>query len=174
MMMMAVMMKNHDDDDDDDVTLHADHHVAHRSTFDRLQSAVHDDVAHANVTADGDDAKLNAQHIGAQMSCLGNESRNEGIEKELLPHGLQALFLPRHVAIIMDGNSRWAEEKGLHRNAGHEAGVDALKLIVRLSSQWGLKALTVFGFSTENWHRSQVPRRYPNSFFPPPMFLLPV
>lgn len=76
-------------------------------------------------------------------------------EREL-PHGLDARLLPRHVAIIMDGNSRWAERRGLSRYAGHEAGVRALKEVVRLSCEWGIQALTVFAFSTENWHRPKV------------------
>ncbi|KAI5075966.1 hypothetical protein GOP47_0008031 [Adiantum capillus-veneris] len=73
-----------------------------------------------------------------------------------LPHGLDAHLLPRHVAIIMDGNSRWADTRGLSCAAGHEAGAKSLKEIVRLSCEWGLAALTVFAFSTENWHRGQV------------------
>ncbi|MCO5560731.1 hypothetical protein L7F22_014351 [Adiantum nelumboides] len=73
-----------------------------------------------------------------------------------LPHGLDAHLLPGHVAIIMDGNSRWAERKGFSCAAGHEAGAKSLKDIVRLSYEWGLAALTVFAFSIENWHRGQV------------------
>lgn len=73
-----------------------------------------------------------------------------------LPHGLDADLLPSHVAIIMDGNSRWAERKGVSCSSGHEAGAKSLKSIVRLSCDWGLAALTVFAFSTENWQRGQV------------------
>ena len=61
--------------------------------------------------------------------------------------------LPQHVAIIMDGNGRWAKAKGLPRVFGHRAGVEALRKIVRTSNQLGLNALTVYGFSTENWKR---------------------
>lgn len=61
--------------------------------------------------------------------------------------------LPRHTAIIMDGNGRWARAKGLPRVFGHRAGVEALRKIVRASGQLGLGVLTVYGFSTENWKR---------------------
>jgi undecaprenyl diphosphate synthase len=61
--------------------------------------------------------------------------------------------LPIHVAIIMDGNGRWAQKRGLPRTAGHRAGVKAVKRIVRLAGDIGLKYLTLFTFSTENWNR---------------------
>lgn len=61
--------------------------------------------------------------------------------------------LPRHVAIIMDGNGRWAKGKGLLRTAGHTAGVKTLKRILRTASDIGIEALTVYAFSTENWKR---------------------
>lgn len=61
--------------------------------------------------------------------------------------------LPLHIAIIMDGNGRWAKKRGLPRSLGHKAGVDALKEIVKYSSQIGIKILTVYAFSTENWSR---------------------
>lgn len=62
--------------------------------------------------------------------------------------------IPRHVAIIMDGNGRWAKERNLPRLAGHNAGMQALKEIVKKSSGLGVKHLTVYAFSTENWKRS--------------------
>ncbi len=62
--------------------------------------------------------------------------------------------IPRHVAIIMDGNGRWAKERKLPRLAGHNAGMQALKEIVKRSSSLGVKHLTVYAFSTENWKRS--------------------
>lgn len=61
--------------------------------------------------------------------------------------------LPKHVAIIMDGNGRWAAKRGLPRVFGHRAGVESLKKIVRTASDIGLNTLTVYGFSTENWKR---------------------
>lgn len=61
--------------------------------------------------------------------------------------------LPLHIAIIMDGNGRWAKKRGLPRSLGHKAGVDALKEIVKYSSKIGIEILTVYAFSTENWSR---------------------
>jgi undecaprenyl diphosphate synthase len=61
--------------------------------------------------------------------------------------------LPRHVAIIMDGNGRWAQQRGLPRVAGHREGVKRAREIVRLASDLGIGALTLFAFSTENWSR---------------------
>ena len=61
--------------------------------------------------------------------------------------------LPAHVAVIMDGNGRWAKSRGLPRVMGHRAGVEALKTTLRLCSDWGIKALTAYAFSTENWSR---------------------
>lgn len=60
---------------------------------------------------------------------------------------------PRHVAIIMDGNGRWAKARGLPRGAGHERGVEALRRTVEAASDLGIQYLTVFSFSTENWRR---------------------
>jgi undecaprenyl diphosphate synthase len=60
---------------------------------------------------------------------------------------------PRHVAIIMDGNGRWAKARGLPRTVGHREGAEALRRIVRASAEFGVDYLTVFGFSSENWKR---------------------
>jgi len=61
--------------------------------------------------------------------------------------------LPKHLAIIMDGNGRWAKQKGLPRIAGHRAGVKALQKIVNFSAKQGIEVLTVYAFSSENWKR---------------------
>jgi len=61
--------------------------------------------------------------------------------------------LPRHIAIIMDGNGRWAKKRGLPRSMGHRAGVEALRAIVKECSLLGIEVLTVYAFSTENWRR---------------------
>jgi len=61
--------------------------------------------------------------------------------------------VPRHVAIIMDGNGRWARRRRLPRVAGHRAGVDAVKEVVRACGETGVSALTLFAFSSENWRR---------------------
>jgi undecaprenyl diphosphate synthase len=66
---------------------------------------------------------------------------------------LQKDRLPRHVAIIMDGNGRWAEARGLERNAGHRAGVEAVKATVRAANELGIPRLTLYSFSSENWNR---------------------
>ena len=67
---------------------------------------------------------------------------------------LDPACLPRHVAIIMDGNGRWAQRRGMPRSFGHKAGVEALRAIIRRSSDLGIEALTIYAFSTENWTRS--------------------
>ena len=64
--------------------------------------------------------------------------------------------LPRHVAVIMDGNGRWAAQRGMPRIAGHRAGVEAVRAAVDTGARLGLRALTLYAFSTENWKR---PRR---------------
>lgn len=61
---------------------------------------------------------------------------------------------PRHVALIMDGNGRWAERRNLPRAFGHKAGVEALRRTVQAAPRLGIQCLTVYGFSTENWRRS--------------------
>ena len=60
---------------------------------------------------------------------------------------------PRHIAIIMDGNGRWAAERGLPRTEGHRRGVDALRRTVRAVGEMGIGILTIFSFSAENWSR---------------------
>jgi undecaprenyl diphosphate synthase len=64
--------------------------------------------------------------------------------------------LPRHIAIIMDGNGRWAHERGLARRAGHEAGIERAREITRACGRKGIDYLTLFAFSTENWNRPRV------------------
>ncbi len=72
-----------------------------------------------------------------------------------LPADLKRDRLPRHVAVIMDGNGRWAKRRGLPRIMGHPRGVDSLREAVRCCDDWGIQALTVYAFSTENWNRPQ-------------------
>ncbi len=67
---------------------------------------------------------------------------------------LSADPVPRHVAIIMDGNRRWAKERGLPAIAGHRQGMVALRRVTRAASDLGIGVLTVYGFSTENWNRA--------------------
>ena len=63
--------------------------------------------------------------------------------------------LPRHVAIIMDGNGRWAKNRGLPRTAGHAAGAETFRRIANHCRALGVEYLTVYAFSTENWKRSE-------------------
>ncbi len=65
------------------------------------------------------------------------------------------LLPPRHIAIIMDGNGRWAKNRGLPRTAGHAAGAEAFRKIANYCRQIGVEYLTVYAFSTENWKRSE-------------------
>ena len=68
---------------------------------------------------------------------------------------MEKSLLPRHVAIIMDGNGRWAKKHAFEVAQGHRAGVETLREIVRMSSDLGIEALSLYAFSTENWRRSE-------------------
>ncbi|GFE67643.1 polyprenyl diphosphate synthase [Chroococcus sp. FPU101] len=70
-----------------------------------------------------------------------------------LPSDLDEKRLPKHVAVIMDGNGRWAKHRSLPRIMGHQRGVDTLKNLLRCCRDWGVPALTAYAFSTENWGR---------------------
>ena len=70
-----------------------------------------------------------------------------------LGFGVDRALLPRHIAIIMDGNGRWAQKRHLPRVRGHRAGMATLKEVVRACSDEGIQVLTVYAFSTENWKR---------------------
>jgi undecaprenyl diphosphate synthase len=61
--------------------------------------------------------------------------------------------IPRHIAVIMDGNGRWARKKQLNRVRGHEVGTESVRVIVRTSRDLGIKWLTLYAFSEENWKR---------------------
>lgn len=77
----------------------------------------------------------------------------EEIEKKLKM--LDPARLPGHVAIIMDGNGRWARKRAMERSDGHAEGVNSVNRITRFSSDLGIKYLTLYAFSTENWNRPQ-------------------
>src|SRR5476651_2432350 len=68
--------------------------------------------------------------------------------------------LPAHIAIIMDGNGRWATRRGKIRITGHQAGAESVRVVTRYCGQVAVKALTVFAFSTENWKRPQTEIRF--------------
>ncbi|HEX6990000.1 MAG TPA: isoprenyl transferase [Bacillota bacterium] len=80
-------------------------------------------------------------------------SSSEGTAWQRRVERLRAGALPRHVAIIMDGNGRWAHQRGLPRIAGHRASVEAVRDVVRFAGELGLEVLTLYAFSTENWKR---------------------
>ncbi len=74
-------------------------------------------------------------------------------DKSKLPTDLNPQKIPQHIAVIMDGNGRWATSRGLPRIAGHRQGAKTLKELLRCCKDWGIKALTAYAFSTENWQR---------------------
>jgi undecaprenyl diphosphate synthase len=74
-------------------------------------------------------------------------------EESALIRRIDEKRLPAHVAVIMDGNGRWAKQKGLNRNAGHSAGAEAAREITETSARLGIRYLTLFTFSSENWKR---------------------
>lgn len=76
-------------------------------------------------------------------------TEDKELQRALLAEGK----LPRHIAVIMDGNGRWAQERGLPRVAGHQAGIASLRDTTRASRELGVEYLTVYAFSTENWNR---------------------
>jgi len=85
---------------------------------------------------------------------LGPDKYQQTEDDKRVQHELRALGkLPRHIAVIMDGNGRWAEERGLPRAAGHQAGIASLRDVTRSSRELGIGYLTVYAFSTENWKR---------------------
>ncbi|KAJ9172489.1 hypothetical protein P3X46_015719 [Hevea brasiliensis] len=83
-------------------------------------------------------------------------STGDSPKTEPLPEGLRGELMPRHVAVIMDGNGRWAQLRGQMASMGHQAGARSLLEIVQLSCQWGIKVLSVFAFSCDNWTRPKV------------------
>ena len=67
---------------------------------------------------------------------------------------LENMTVPKHVAVILDGNGRWAKKHGVPRAMGHKAGCETLEKMVRIAADMGISYFTVYGFSTENWKRS--------------------
>lgn len=85
------------------------------------------------------------------------EEEDKGVAAVPLPEGLLREAMPRHVAVIMDGNARWARQRGfIALSAGHEAGARSLRELVELCCDWGVRVLTVFAFSYDNWIRPKV------------------
>jgi undecaprenyl diphosphate synthase len=84
---------------------------------------------------------------------LSDAARSRTSAAEPIPQGDDSFEVPRHIAIIMDGNGRWAAARGLPRVEGHRRGVEALRRTVRAAADLGISALTIFSFSSENWSR---------------------
>src|SRR6185436_11142829 len=86
---------------------------------------------------------------------LCGQDRRAGHSQRIRNHGdlMEAAKVPTHVAMIMDGNGRWATSRGLPRLAGHRAGVENLRRIITACVEFGVKHLTIYAFSTENWGR---------------------
>src|SRR5262249_21361804 len=82
-----------------------------------------------------------------------NARRDRVMQRSLGITPINTLNIPRHAAIIMDGNGRWAKSRGLPRLAGHEQGVSAVKNCVSAAMEMGIEYLTVYAFSSENWSR---------------------
>ena len=73
----------------------------------------------------------------------------------LAPEALDVARIPEHIAVIMDGNGRWAKKRALNRLKGHKAGIEAVRETIRCASDLGVRYLTIYSFSTENWKRPQ-------------------
>ena len=74
---------------------------------------------------------------------------------DLDPTKLDPARIPQHIAVIMDGNGRWAKKRALNRLRGHKAGIEAVRETIRCASDVGVRYLTIYSFSTENWKRPQ-------------------
>jgi undecaprenyl diphosphate synthase len=88
--------------------------------------------------------------IGVLMWNFFNKVTNSSIDKE---HKIDMTKIPKHIAIIMDGNGRWAKQRNLPRSMGHKAGVETIREIVKECNSIGVEYLTLYAFSTENWRR---------------------
>src|SRR5512139_465181 len=80
-------------------------------------------------------------------------SLEPGSPEETLARRINPARLPAHIAIIMDGNGRWAAKRHLPRVQGHQAGIDAVKDVVETSARLGIRVLTLYAFSVDNWKR---------------------
>lgn len=82
-------------------------------------------------------------------------AKKETVEADITREGLLQGRIPKHVAVIMDGNGRWAKQRGLPRAAGHHSGMKAVKRVTVAANDLGVEVLTMYAFSTENWKRPQ-------------------
>ena len=81
------------------------------------------------------------------------EDLKPGSKDSILANSIDPLRLPAHIAIIMDGNGRWARRRNLPRVAGHKAGIEPVRTTVETCTRLGIQALTLYAFSVENWKR---------------------
>jgi undecaprenyl diphosphate synthase len=95
---------------------------------------------------------INPTGVGKTEVESGNRSAADGPAQGLV-EGPDTQLLPRHVAIIMDGNRRWARQRGMSEAEGHAAGVEAIRPIVKRAAALGIEALSIYAFSRENWQR---------------------
>lgn len=89
------------------------------------------------------------------IQLFRKRAKKSTVEVELTKETLKQGKIPKHVAVIMDGNGRWAKQRGLPRIAGHHSGMKAVKRITIAANDLGVEALTMYAFSTENWKRPQ-------------------
>ena len=101
--------------------------------------------------------------MGSWSEMLGPRIR-VAQERGVVRADIPAELLPTHIAVVMDGNGRWARQRGLPRTKGHEAGEAALVDVVHGALELGLRTLSVYAFSTENWKRSPDEVRFLMSF----------
>jgi len=87
------------------------------------------------------------------LSCIRNEKENKKTLKIDLKQQIVKDKVPKHIALIMDGNGRWARKKGSERLFGHRNGVESVRQVVEASGELGVEYLTLYAFSTENWKR---------------------
>ncbi|XP_049400362.1 cis-prenyltransferase 4, chloroplastic isoform X2 [Solanum stenotomum] len=92
----------------------------------------------------------------SNIDSAGVAAIDGSAEEVLLPPQLRRELMPKHVAVIMDGNRRWAKMRGLPVALGYEAGIRAVRNIIELCGNWGIRVLTLFAFSSDNWLRPKV------------------
>ncbi len=98
----------------------------------------------------------NTENTGNRGNMAGNNpDKQELLNKKELLSKIDFKRLPRHIALIMDGNGRWAKKHKLSRQAGHRSGAEALRKVLLQGEELGISTVTAYAFSTENWKRSQ-------------------
>lgn len=130
------------------------HHVPNHSLSFPLQLALAGYLPRSPLCATREHSAIRGgeeKAVNGRFSGAGDPS-----QKDVLPAGLRRELMPRHVAVIMDGNRRWALSRGLTVGCGYEAGARSLRVLVELCLRWGIKVLTVFAFSRDNWFRPTV------------------